>query len=166
VGHETDVTIADLVADVRAATPSQAAELVVPDRQALLRTVHGHALHLGQSMRSAVANRRRRLGRIVLRDPKSTVKLARERLVRLEVRLASAIANRQTRKRAALLAHAGRLDALSPLAVLGRGYAVALKEGHAVRSASELAVGDALELRLSDGGAEVTVRSLRIPRRE
>jgi exodeoxyribonuclease VII large subunit len=163
VGHETDVTIADLVADVRAATPSHAAELVVPDRQALLRVVRGHALHLGQSVRAAVANRRRRLGRIVLRDPKSTVKLARERLVRLEVRLASAIAQRQARGRAALGAHAGRLDALSPLAVLGRGYAVALKEGHAVRSASELAVGDALELRLSEGGAEVEVRALTPP---
>jgi exodeoxyribonuclease VII large subunit len=161
VGHETDVTIADLVADVRAATPSQAAELVVPDRQALSRMVRGHSLHLGQSMRAQVSNRRRRLGRIVLRDPKSTVKLGRERLVRLEVRLASAIANRKTRSRALLSAHAGRLDALSPLAVLGRGYAVALKEGRAVRSASELAVGDALELRLSDGSAEVTVDGLK-----
>jgi exodeoxyribonuclease VII large subunit len=110
-------------------------------------------------MRSAVSNRRRRLGRIVLRDPKSTVKLARERLVRLEVRLTAAMTNRQARKRSALLTHAGRLDALSPLAVLGRGYAVALKEGHAVRSAGELAVGDALELRLSDGGAEVVVKT-------
>jgi exodeoxyribonuclease VII large subunit len=121
--------------------------------------VRGHGLHLGQSMRSAVSNRRRRLGRVVLRDPKSTVKLARERLVRLEVRLASAIANKKTRSRAQLVAHAGRLDALSPLAVLGRGYAVALKEGHAVRSWSELAVGDALELRLSDGSAEVVVKT-------
>jgi exodeoxyribonuclease VII large subunit len=163
VGHETDVTIADLVADVRAATPSHAAELVVPDRQALLRTVRGHALHLGQSMRAAVSNRRRRLGRIVLRDPKSTVKLARERLVRLEVHLSSAMANRQTRKRALLVAHAGRLDALSPLAVLGRGYAVALKDGHAVRSARELAVGDVLELRLSEGRVDVTVRSSKLP---
>jgi exodeoxyribonuclease VII large subunit len=165
VGHETDVTIADLVADVRAATPSQAAELVVPDRQALLRMVRGHALHLGQSMRSAVSNRRRRLGRIVLRDPKSTVKLARERLVRLEVRLSAAMDNRQNRNRAKLGGHAGRLDALSPLAVLGRGYAVALKEGHAVRSVSELAVGDGLDLRLSDGTAEVVVQTTKPLRR-
>jgi len=81
--------------------------------------------------------------------------------VRLEVRLASAIANRKTRSRAQLSAHAGRLDALSPLAVLGRGYAVALKEGHAVRSSTELAVGDVLELRLSDGGATVEVRDVK-----
>ena len=58
-------------------------------------------------------------------------------------------------------AHAGRLDALSPLAVLGRGYAVALKDGHAVRSSSELAVGDVLELRLSDGSADVGVRGVK-----
>jgi exodeoxyribonuclease VII large subunit len=166
VGHETDVTIADLVADVRAATPSHAAELVVPDRHALLRVVRGHGLHLGQSVRGAVATRRRRLARIVLRDPKSTVKLARERLVRLEVRLAAAMTNRKTRSRAVLGAHAGRLDALSPLAVLGRGYAVALKDGHAVRSASELAVGDLLELRLSEGGAEVSVRAVNVTPRD
>jgi exodeoxyribonuclease VII large subunit len=162
VGHETDVTIADLVADVRAATPSHAAELVVPDRQSLQRAVRGHALHLSQSMRGAVANRRRRLGRIVLRDPKSTVKIARERLVRLEVRLSSAMANRQMRTRALLGGHAGRLDALSPLAVLGRGYAVALKEGHAVRSSAELEVGDIVDLRLSRGSVAVEVRERKL----
>jgi exodeoxyribonuclease VII large subunit len=160
VGHEIDVTIADLVADVRAATPSHAAELVVPDRAAFRRLVQGHQRRLVQAGHAEIAARRGRLGRIRLRDPRGTVRAARERLARLETALRARMMLLHARRKSALQAGAGRLDALSPLAVLSRGYAVALHENRVVRSTAELTVGDRLDLRLGQGTAEVEVRSL------
>jgi exodeoxyribonuclease VII large subunit len=228
VGHEVDVTIADLVADVRAATPSNAAEIVVPERETLLREVQslerrlsqafdnrigGLRLRLerllrplyearrvilpvrrelasleeqlAQSQRSALRARReahadlhRRLMRL---DPRTVLRQDQRALVALNARLSKAgrlpIRRHQERlvalrvalrararpmlreKRADFAETCTHLDALSPLRVLERGYAIALHEGtgRAIRSKEEVKAGDRLRVRVSDGefGAKV-----------
>ncbi len=142
VGHETDVTIADLVADVRAATPSVAAETAVPvlaELQAALRA-------LGGSMSDALQDRIRHGAREL-----------RRRAEGLSLR-----ARRATeRRRARLQQVAGRLDALSPLAVLGRGFAVARSvDGQALPRVGAFSVGSAFDLLLQDGRVRALTESL------
>lgn len=164
VGHETDTTIADLVADVRAPTPSAAAMLAIPDRVPLAGLVD-------RDLRRLVASIQRRIGihhdrvarlRAVLRarSPQLRVALARTREARARAAAESAIRRRMDLNRRRLSETATRLDALSPLAVLGRGYAIARREsdGRIVRAAGDVSLGDRLELRLASGqiGVEVT----------
>lgn len=157
VGHEVDVSVADLVADVRAATPSHAAELVVPEQAALEAAFADLETRLRQAMARQVQARRERLRSLRLRDPRQRVVEARIRCDELATRLSEAVGRDLLRRRAALASAAGRMGALSPLAVLERGYAVALKEGRAVRRSAELSAGDRLELRLHEGSVEVEV---------
>ncbi len=139
VGHETDVTIADLVADVRAPTPSAAAELAVLDRDAVQRELDATELR----MRSLLA------GRVVER---------RRRLESAGERLSGAIRRVVERRAHRLGALAGRLEALSPLAALGRGYAVPLDgAGRLLRSASAFHDGDDFRLRVVDGSVSCRV---------
>jgi len=133
VGHETDVTIADLVADVRAPTPSAAAERAVPDGLALAAGLRVTENRLRQALLRTVSRRRDRLAQLAegLED------CTRERIAR-------------TREGVRRLAHT--LEALSPLGILARGYAVARSEsGRVVRSARELPAGAPFRLRLADG---------------
>jgi exodeoxyribonuclease VII large subunit len=133
VGHETDVTLADLVADVRAATPSNAAELALPERREVAALVDGLARRL-----SAGLTRRTRL--------------THERLARSGDRLESAITARMAECRFRLEHAAGRLDALSPLRVLQRGYAVPVgSDGRVLRAVGEFPPGRPFALRVSDG---------------
>jgi len=222
VGHEVDVTIADLVADVRAATPSNAAEIVVPEREALLRNVRSLERRLTQAFDNRVGGLRLRLERLLrplysarrvivpvrrelltlqeqLRQAQgSNLRRQRERLAELHRRLMRldprSVLRRDQRQLAALAARlrdaghvpirrrrerlvalwfrlqgrgrplvrearavyaelCARLDALSPLRVLERGYAIALHEGtgRAIRSQSDVKEGDRLRVRVSDG---------------
>ncbi len=200
VGHEVDVTICDLVADVRAATPSHAAELAIPDKAAaharvdelaarIARAVRRQILdergrldvvrsRLGMKGRAVAAAERRRLESLVARlrakEPTRAIAADRKRLTALAKRLASAgqplarpwrqrlVALTQRlhdsgrglprRARMRLAAAAGALHAMSPLAVLERGYAVALgPDGRALTDAATVVQGDALTLRLSRG---------------
>ncbi len=133
VGHETDVTIADLVADVRAPTPSAAAERVVPDRAMMMRE-----FEVVQQRMFHATHRRVTQARTYLEA--ATRDLLRN--VRMLTR------DREQRMRAA----AGKLEALSPLAALGRGYAVALDEGgHVLKRTEQFAPGKPFTLRVSDG---------------
>jgi len=133
VGHETDISLADLVADVRAATPSAAMELALPDRVHYLR----HAESLGS--RFAHALRRR-------------TEVVAERLARGGDRIQVAMTRRISDPRTRLERMAGQLEALSPLKVLGRGYSVArLADGRVVRRRAELPSGTEFTLRVSDG---------------
>ena len=139
VGHETDVTLCDLVADARAATPSAAAEAVTPDQDELARRLDGLAQRLGRGLR-------RRGERM------------EERVARTADRIAAAIGRRLERGAARLAAAGGRLDALSPLRVLARGYAVARDaDGHVLRRVEEFPDGRAFRLRVTDG--EIAARA-------
>lgn len=138
VGHETDVSLADLVADVRAPTPSAAMELALPDRRDVERRLH----HLATRLAGGLTRRTR---------------LARERLYRAEDRMRHAVTGRLTRQSDRLSRLGAQLDALSPLRVLARGYAVARgSDGRVLRRRGDFAPGDPFRLRIVDG--EIGVR--------
>lgn len=133
VGHQTDVTLADLVADHRAATPSAAMEMVLPDRTEVLGRMTAVGARLGGALR--------RRTRVI-----------QERLFRTEDRLETGIRHRLRTMRDRAGALGAQLDALSPLRVLGRGYAVATGEdGRLLRQVSDLTPGTSFRLRVSDG---------------
>lgn len=163
VGHETDVTICDWVADLRAPTPSAAAEMALPDRAALASGLSDQTRRLVESMLGVIGESKRRLAkeRDALRILAPTARLAaqRARLVaatRALGRLGSQLA---VSRRARLGAQAARLDSLSPLAVLGRGYALVRRspDGAIVRRAGDVAVGDSLSVRAAEVDIEATV---------
>lgn len=157
VGHEIDVSICDLVADVRAATPSHAGELAVPEREALLFALDDLDARARRAMAQAVQRRREALARVRLRSPAERLGEARRRLVELSRRHGEAVRYDLERRRRRVEGLEGRLQALSPLGVLERGYAVALREGKAVTDAGQLAAGDRLQLRFAQGSAEAEV---------
>jgi len=163
VGHEVDVTIADLAADVRAPTPSAAAALAVPERAVLAARVERDTRRLFAAGRRAFERFDDRHARAheALRAHAPWERL-RTRRLRLEAawRALEGAARRATERRLPRLrAGAARLDALSPLAVLGRGYAIVRRpaDGSIVRRASEVAPGDALRVRLASGELDATV---------
>ena len=151
VGHEVDVSITDLVADVRAATPSHAAELVVPEREGLQFTLDELKSRLHTSMNRSVSARRERLTRIQLRGPMQRVTDGRLRLDELSDRVHLGVKKGLTRDGSRLAQLSGRLDAMSPLRVLERGYVVVTQNGSAVTSSDRLSPGDSVRLRFSDG---------------
>ena len=199
VGHEVDFSLTDLAADVRAATPSQAAELVVPERRArsaawqrahgaLQRAALARLLRFrGQIERArarladprftiaerqqeldelsgglrrraleTLAERRTRLElltrRLYTRHPRAVLAFARADLGPLDVRLESAARRRLARAEARLSEAATRLDGLSPLSILSRGYAIATRpDGRVVRASDDVALGDEVTLRLGRG---------------
>lgn len=143
VGHEVDVTISDLVADLRAPTPSAAAEAVAPDREEIRRYLDGASARLARGLRRAVETR------------KGRVTEGRRGLER-------AIRSRIHTHRHALGSLGGKMDALSPLSTLRRGYAVPLEPGGRVlRRADDFDPGAAFHLRVVDGRIECEARSVR-----
>jgi exodeoxyribonuclease VII large subunit len=162
VGHEVDVTLADLAADVRAATPTAAAELVVPERTVLARQLGELESRLRRGIQARVDGLRARLGRGEKRlaglEPSARLAADRGKLGELEARLEAAARAGVERRRRGFAAAAARLDAMSPLRVLERGYAIArTPEGAVVTDAEQVAPGDALELRLARGALDVRV---------
>lgn len=163
VGHETDVTLTDLVADVRAPTPSVAAELVVPDASATRQAAVRLRRRLDLRAREAVDRRRTRLhlAKRLLdrRAPAARVALLRQRLDEGRRALDRGIARAVPERRRRATSARRRLEALSPLAVLGRGYAVVEGPDGRIRTgAAALAVGEEVRLRMRDGraGASIT----------
>lgn len=210
VGHETDVTLTDLAADVRAATPSQAAELLVPDhsaqREALVRCERHllraqlsflaaqHALlsrvtrrvtdprfviasrqqeldelaeRMAQVTRQRLVRGRRAqnelLQRLAHRHPERVLSRAREKRGQLAGRLAAAQRFELGQRRRAFATRVAQLHALSPLAVLGRGYAIALKADLPVLSSQELAPGDQVHVRVAHGAFRARVTQIEAP---
>ena len=163
VGHEPDVTISDFVADVRAATPSNAAELAVPDQMELRARLLSQRTHLGQMMTRQLQLLRQQLTALskkrVLQSPENYFEDKRLALDHAQQRLASlaqkCVADRQRQ----FVQLAARLDAMSPLKVLARGYSVARTEdGSILRNARQVQPGQEIELQLSRGrvSAQVT----------
>ena len=138
VGHETDFTICDFVADLRAPTPSAAAELTVPDINGLLQDLDLRYDRLTETMEGIIEEERERL-----QDYADSFKKTGLDQLRF--------------KGEQLKGLVGKIETLNPLSVLTRGYSVALKDGKTVKSVKELADGEKLELRFSDGKVQATV---------
>lgn len=163
VGHEPDVTIADFVADVRAATPSNAAEKCSPDIRELRGMVRDYALRAAGSIEKRLAGERDRLasyaGRRILQDPKNYVDLCRQTLDGKSERLYALMSALLASGRREFTDRAARLDAMSPLKVLGRGYAIAVKsDGKVIKRPEDVKSGDEFTLKLQKGEIECAVR--------
>jgi len=165
VGHEIDVTIADLVADRRALTPSEAAELVVPSavelRSALDRLAAGlNAALLRQSrqMRQAIASFATRR---CFAKPLEMIHNRQQRLDEIDAKLRRRMMQTTCDAQAKIAAVSARLDALNPLEVLARGYSITYRDGsdRALRSRQEISPGDRLRTRLADGEIVSEVKS-------
>ena len=162
VGHEPDVTIADFVADARASTPSNAAEIAVPDREELRRWLLGAGERMEQSMEVRLEALRQRLENLaekrVMTDQLAYVQDKRMELVHVQQRLGDLSGVLLGRKKQQFSALAAALDAMSPLKVLGRGYAMAQSvDGSILKSYRDVAAGDRVSVTLGEGGFTCTV---------
>jgi exodeoxyribonuclease VII large subunit len=155
VGHEVDVAISDLVADVRAATPSAAAETITPSGDEVRQALAGWSRRLGRALSGTIDDLRRELALLrqarPFRKPFERIRETGLELDELGQRLGRAFADGLKERRAAVDVAAGRLDALSPLKVLARGYSVTLLEDRVVRGAAEVTTGDELRTILAEG---------------
>ena len=164
VGHEPDVTISDFVADLRAATPSNAAELAVPNAEDIRETLRGYDIRMAQAMRKQMTQRRAALenlaGRRVLQSPAAYFDLRRVELDYTRSRLTAAGERWLAARRHDFARCAAALDAMSPLKVLARGYAVATDaDGAVLRSAAQTQPGDTIRVQLQDGALHCTVNN-------
>jgi exodeoxyribonuclease VII large subunit len=157
VGHEIDVTLSDLVADMRALTPSEAAERVIPSADELISTLKQFQRRLAANLRSRAVTARDRLDQLarsrVLRNPKSLIADRIRRLDDLDVQAMRAIRRRLAAASDQMAAAAAHLESLSPLAVLARGYSVTSRaaDGQIVRESGQVQPGDAIRTRLARG---------------
>lgn len=163
VGHEPDVTISDYVADRRASTPSNAAEIAVPDISDIRAKLENYDIRRLQAMRKKLNNASQRFedlkNRRVLQNPMSYVDAKRTELDYMRDRLISAAdkVNAENRKKYVKLA--ASLDAMSPLKVIGRGYSIAAKaDGELVRKVDDVETGDIIRVLVSDGVVSCEVK--------
>ena len=159
VGHETDFTRADFVADKRAPTPSAAAEIAVPDANNTKRQLANVAKRLEALMSVYIKDRRSRLKDLAssraMTVPRSAIDEKRLNLTNLDNRLCRSAENLLMRSRARTDTISARLTSLNPLAILARGYGAAFdKDGKVIKSVTQLQSGDVFTLRLSDGELE------------
>jgi exodeoxyribonuclease VII large subunit len=161
VGHEIDFTVSDLVADRRAPTPTAAAAMVVPDQRDLRTGLAKSALALRLAIQRHVGTQRERLAAQArhLRHPREVLKVLQQRLDDISERALRAISGRIRFARQRLQGGAERLQALSPLAVLQRGYSIArrVEDGTVIRDAADLKDGEHLRLTFARGTARVRV---------
>lgn len=164
VGHEPDVTISDYVADLRAATPSNAAELAVPDREELIRQLRSMASAMGAHLAKQVKVNRQRLNTLAaarpLQSPTAYLDERRLLLDSIQRRLCAAQQQALAKNRQRCVRLTAALDAMSPLKVLTRGYAMAqTKGGQLLRQVEQVRSGDRFTLQLSDGRIRASVES-------
>lgn len=166
VGHEPDVTISDYVADLRAATPSNAAELGVPDQEALRQVLDGYSASMATSLSRQIKAGRQQLRTLAdspaLRSPTGYLEQRRQNVLLLKNRLVSAQIHGVERKRRHFVEQTSKLDAMSPLKVLSRGYAMAqTQEGTVLRSVKQVNAGDEIGIRVGDGSLSATVTDIK-----
>jgi len=162
VGHETDVTISDYVADLRAPTPSAAAELAVPILLDLELHIAQLRVQLQNAMVSVIEQKRQHLEGIAnkgpLKDPFWRIDQNRQRLDTLQMRLQEGMTRFVIDKNGILKLLAAKLDLLSPLAILGRGYSLTYNaEGQLLRTASQVKLRDPIRIRLGEGSLHCQV---------
>ena len=163
VGHETDFTIADFVADLRAPTPSAAAELCVADSEDLVKTFYDIELRLQNAVRKILENRHLMLkvysDKQVLKDPVSKINEKSIYFDHLSKMFEKAVLSVLNKKQQTLCTSASKLDALSPLATLARGYSVAKNgQNNVIRSVTDVKAGDDISITVSDGKINATVK--------
>lgn len=155
VGHESDFTICDFVADCRAPTPSAAAELAVPDGQEMMRSFSAVGARMQAILHGRILRERKLLdslsGARVFRQPGRMLDSFRMRLTENERRMDRAIELSTENKKNQLHRASGKLEALSPLSVLSRGYAAVYRENETVSRAQAISAGDTLRIRFADG---------------
>ena len=165
VGHEPDVTISDFVADARASTPSNAAEIAVPDQVELLRWLRGAEERMEQSETARLDTLRQRLKTLaskrVMTDQLAYVQDKRMALIHVQQRLGDLADGQLARKRQSFAALAAFLDAMSPLKVLGRGYAMVQNDaGQILKSCRDVTAGERVSVTLGEGGFSATVEEV------
>lgn len=165
VGHETDFTICDFVADLRAPTPSAAAELAVPDAENEMIMIQNIDATLDTCINSLIQKREEKLNRIKSESSLAGMDVFFEKIensiTTINGRIVSDYANILLRKENLLKGAANALNALSPLAVLGRGYSIVKKDSLVINSAKMLEIGDRVDIILSDGQAEAEIREVK-----
>ncbi len=160
VGHETDTTLCDYAADLRAPTPSAAAEQAVPHRDAIMQTIDSRLLSIEHSLEAKIKEQRTAVSayarHIDSLSPYKKLSVTRERIDAYTKMLDQAVDALLDNTKTRLVGSIGRLEAVNPLAVLKRGYSMAVDEsGSVVSSVNNVSSGDRLSLRLSDGTVEV-----------
>ena len=163
VGHETDYTICDFVSDVRAPTPSAAAELSVPDTAELKQKFNNIIVRESGVMARRIGEYRARLSAIessrAMQSPMNAVEDRRMNVLSLSDRIDRAYQSQDNIRRGLLAEKAGRLSALDPLAVLSRGYTAVFSDGRVVKKAAALTKGEKVSLRFADGSASAVIES-------
>ncbi len=162
VGHETDFTIADFVSDMRAPTPSAAAELAVPDTFALMTKFDNVTARLKLLLKASVTQKRQNLSYLtehsVLYNPQKLLDNRRLTIDQYVTAMDGAVRLRFTAAKGEFAALMAKLDSLSPLAVLGRGYSMIKDQsGNIVKSYKQISIGQRLQVNMSDGQAEMEV---------
>lgn len=166
VGHEPDVTISDYVADLRAATPSNAAELAVPDQAALLQNMDAAASAMASALAGRLRHARQRLAVLsqspALISPTGYLEQRGKNLEHLKTRLIAAQIQQLQHKRQRFIAATSKLDAMSPLKVLSRGYSIVNADnGKILRSVYQTAPGGKIRVTLSDGSLSAVVAEVK-----
>lgn len=165
VGHEPDVTISDFVADARASTPSNAAEICVPDSAELRRSLLTVQNTLRGDMQAILSSKRMQLEaldkRRKLRTPSGYIQDKRYELGHVSSQLTAAMQNILAAKRQEFIKQAAYLDAYSPLKVLARGYSVVTKDGKVISSSAKLRREDEIVVRFAKGGAVCRVEQVK-----
>ena len=161
VGHETDTTLIDFVSDLRAPTPSAAAELAVPDTASLSAAVDSYKNALDNAFATVIARKRHELMAIEseLKNyaPSAALSAMREKLTSNEIRLSEAMKSCIEKKKAVIGSRAAALDSLSPLKIMSRGYSLVYKENELIKSADELSEGDRITVRFADNEASAVI---------
>lgn len=166
VGHEPDVTISDYVADLRAATPSNAAELAVPDQTALMQNLDAAASAMASALSVRLRHARQRLNVLAqspaLVSPTGYLEQRKQSLEHLKALMIAAQTQQIQRKRQRFIGETAKLEAMSPLKVLTRGYSiVSSDDGTVLHSIQQTASGEEIHVKLSDGSLRATVTDVK-----